>query len=83
MEHLPTQRVATSLKYNYVKQTSTKWMINHLRDIEALSVAIPYTDAVVTDADVANAATRGAHLDAEFGTPVFKNLTKLVEYLDL
>ena len=83
LEHLPTQRVATSLKYNYVKQTSIKWKINHLRDIEALSVAIPYTDAVVTDADVANAATRGARLDAEFGTPVFKNLTELVEYLGL
>jgi hypothetical protein len=40
LERLPTQRVATSLKYNYVKQTSTTWKINHLRDIEALSVAI-------------------------------------------
>jgi hypothetical protein len=38
------------------RQDSSKWKINHLRDIEALSVAIPYTDAVVTDADVANAA---------------------------
>jgi len=60
LEHLPTQRVATSLKHNYVKQTSTTWKINHLRDIEALSVAIPYTDAVVTDADVWDAATHRA-----------------------
>jgi hypothetical protein len=66
-----------------VKQTSTKWKINHLRDIKALSVAIPYTDAVVTDADVANAATRGTRLDAEFDTPVFKNLPELVSYLGL
>jgi cation diffusion facilitator family transporter len=83
LEHLPTQRVTTSLKHQYVKQTSTKWKINHLRDIEALSVAIPYTDAVVTDADVANAATRGTRLDAEFDTPVFKNLPELVSYLGL
>ena len=83
LEHLPTQRVATSLKHQYVKQTSTKWKINHLRDIEALSVAIPYTDAVVTDADVANAATRGTPLDAEFNTPVFKSLAELVKYLGL
>jgi hypothetical protein len=83
LEHLPTQRVTTSLKHQYVKQTSTKWKINHLRDIEALSVAIPYTDAVVTDADVANAATRGTRLDAEFDTPVFKNLAELVRYLGL
>jgi hypothetical protein len=63
LEHLPTQRVATSLKYNYVKQASTTWKINHLRDIAALSAAIPYTDAVVTDADVWDAATHRAHLD--------------------
>ena len=83
LEHLPTQRVATSLKYHYVKQATTTWKISHLRDIEALSVAIPYTDAVVTDADVAGVATQRAGLDAEFGTPVFKNLTELATYLGL
>ena len=83
LEHLPTQRVATSLKYNYVKQTSTAWKINHLRDIEALSVAIPYTDAVVTDADVWDVATHRAHLDMEFGTPIFKSLIDAAAYLGL
>ena len=39
--------------------------IDRLRDIEALSVAIPYTDAVVTDADV-SIAHQHAGLDAEF-----------------
>jgi hypothetical protein len=82
LEHLPTQRVATSLKYHYVKQASTTWKVNHLRDIEALSVAIPYTDAVVTDADVWDVATERAHLGDEFGTPVFKSLTELAVYLD-
>jgi hypothetical protein len=33
------------------------WRTNHLRDIEALSVAIPHTDAVVTDADAWDVAT--------------------------
>jgi len=72
LEDLPTQRVATSLKYNYAKKASTTWKVNHLRDIEALSVAVPYTDAVVTDADVWDVATHRACLDAEFGTPIFK-----------
>jgi hypothetical protein len=81
LEHLPTQRVATALKYHYVKQAGTKWKINHLRDIEALSVAIPYTDAVVTDADVRDVATHRAHLDTEFDTPIFRSLTKLATYL--
>jgi hypothetical protein len=83
LEGLPTQRVATALKYHYVKQAATTWKVNHLRDIEALSVAIPYTDAVVTDADVWDVATHRTHLDTEFGTPVFKNLTELVTYLGL
>ena len=33
LEHLRTQRVATALKYHYVKQASTTWQINHLRDM--------------------------------------------------
>ena len=83
LEHLPTQRVATSLKHNYVKQTSATWKINHLRDIEALSAAIPYTDAVVTDADVWEVATHRARLGTEFGTPTFRSLTDVVTYLGL
>jgi hypothetical protein len=83
LEHLPTQRVATSLKYNYVKQASTAWKINHLRDIEALPVAIPYTDPVVTDGDVWDIATHRARRDDEFGTPIFKDLTDLGQYLSL
>ena len=75
--------MATSLKYHYVKQTATTWKINHLRDIAALSVAIPYTDAVVTDADVWDVATHRAHLDDEFGTPIFKSLTDLAAHLGL
>ena len=63
--------MATSLKYSYAKQASTAWKINHLRDIEALSVAIPYADAVVTDADVWDGATERGRLDAEFGAPIF------------
>jgi hypothetical protein len=68
LEHLPTQRVETSLKHHYVKQSSTTLKINHLRDIAALSVAIPYTDAVVTDNDVWDVATQRARLHTEFDT---------------
>ncbi len=78
LEYLPTQRVAASLKYHYVKQTATTWKINHLRDIAALSVAVPYADA-----DVWDVATHRAHLDEEFGTPIFKSLTDLAAYLGL
>ena len=36
-----------------------------------------FGDAVVTDADVWDVATQRAHLDDEFGTPIFKSLTDL------
>ena len=36
---------------------------------------------MVTNADVRDVTTHRARLDAEFGTPIFKNLTELVTYL--
>ena len=83
VKRLPTQRVATELKIHYAKNSQTPWKINHLRDIAALSVAIPYTDAVVTDRDVRSAATHRTGLDKEFNTKVFSQLTDLAEYLGL
>jgi hypothetical protein len=80
--HLPTQRVSVLLAHRYVHQESTKWKINHLRDIEALSNSIPYCEAVVTDRD-ACAAARKTRLDTEFDTAVFSQLTDLAAFLGL
>jgi hypothetical protein len=46
-------------------------------------LAIPYIDAVVTEADVWDVVTHRACLKAEFGNPIFKSLTGLVTYLGL
>ena len=62
--------------------TAGKSAVRHQAS-NALSVAIPYTDAVVTDADVWDVTTHRARLDAEFGTPIFKSLTELVTHLGL
>lgn len=83
IKHLPTQRVATELKIHYAKNSQTNWKVNHLRDIKALSVAIPYTDAVVTDRDACTAATTRTHLDEEFNTAIFSRLAELRDYLGL
>ena len=83
IKRLPTQRVATDLKIHYARNPQVNWKINHLRDIAALSVAIPYTDAVVTDRDVRSAATHGTHLDKEFNTAILSKLTELGDYLGL
>lgn len=83
IKHLPTQWVATELKIHYARNPQINWKINHLRDIAALSAAIPYTDVVVTDNDVWSAATHGTHLDREFNTVILRRLTDLGDYLGL
>jgi hypothetical protein len=83
IKHLPTQRVATELKIHYARNPQVNWKINHLRDIAALSVAIPYTDVVVTDRDVRSAATHSTQLDKEFNTTILSKLTELGDYLGL
>jgi hypothetical protein len=81
LESMPSRRVATMLQFHYLKDTSKHWKINDLRDNVALSKAIPYCDIVVTDKEVWDVAVNRAHLDREFGTPIFRRLTDLMTYL--
>jgi hypothetical protein len=45
---LPSRRVSIMMQYHYLKDLQRSWKINDLRDIAALSRAIPYCDIVVT-----------------------------------
>lgn len=83
IKHLPTQRVATDLKIHFARNPQLNWKINYLRDIAALSVAVPYTDIVVTDREACSAATHGTHLDKEFNTTILSKLTELGDCLGL
>lgn len=74
---MPSRRVATMMQYHYLKDLRPDWSINDLRDIAALSKAIPYCDVVVTDNKAWDAAVIRAHLDQEFGTTVLRRLTDL------
>jgi hypothetical protein len=77
LESMPSRRVATMLQYHYLKDTNKHWKINDLRDNVALSKAIPYCNIVITDSEVWDVAVNRAHLDREFGTPIFRRLTDL------
>ena len=79
---MPSRRVATMLQYHYLKDSNKHWKINDLRDNAALAMAIPYCDVVVTDSAAWNIAINQAHLDKEFGTAIFRNLTDLAAYLN-
>jgi hypothetical protein len=81
LESMPSRRVATMLQLHYLKDTNKHWKINDLRDNVALSKAIPYCDIVVTDSEVWDVAVNRAHLDQEFGTPIFRRLVDLAAHL--
>lgn len=78
---LPSRKVVTMMHLHYLKDVNRDWTINDLRDIAALSTAIPYCDAVVTDKKAWDTAATRAHLDRDFNTPIFSKLTDLADHL--
>jgi hypothetical protein len=71
------------IQYHYLKDVERDWNINDLRDIFALSSAIPYCDVVVTDRKAWDVTKRRARLDEEFDTEIFCTLDDLVAHLGL
>jgi hypothetical protein len=80
---LPSRRVATMIQFHYLQDVNRDWKINDLRDIHALSTAIPYCDVVVTDRKAWDVTKSRAHLDKEFDTAIFCTLDDLVDHLGL
>lgn len=56
------------------------WTVNDLRDIDALSIAVPYCDVVVTD-HTARTAIIHAHLDWRCSTIVTRWRQELLQTL--
>lgn len=73
---MPTSRVSIELKTAMHRNPQRAWAGNDIHDIDALSLAIPYCDAVLTDKHIAHMA-RSTHLDQLMGTRVLSNLTEL------
>jgi hypothetical protein len=78
---LPSRRVAAMIQLHYLKDIARDWTINDLRDIAALSAAIPYCDIVVTDNKAWDAVVNRAHLDTEFRTHVLRRLDGLADLI--
>lgn len=77
---MPSRRVSMAVKYGYFRDLNHRWTVNDLRDIAALSLAVPNCDAVATDRAVSS-AIRAAKLDQEFRTAVFGSLSDLIDHL--
>ncbi|MBT2473024.1 hypothetical protein J7E68_00080 [Microbacterium sp. ISL-103] len=79
MERIPTTHLMAQLKHGIYRQRR-EWTWNMLRDIESMSVAIPYTDVVVMDKDAVDLATRvGA--PTRFNTTVIARMGELIDVL--
>jgi hypothetical protein len=63
------------------RNAATRWRTNEIFDVDALSVAVPYCDVVVTEAHAHHVLTT-ARLPDRVGTKVFRTIDALVELLD-
>lgn len=77
---MPSVRIAVDMKAELFKDQSRRWKVNDLHDIDALSMAIPYCDVVVSDkAAVHSVKTTGA--DNRNGTVVTQKISDLIDLL--
>jgi hypothetical protein len=79
-ERVPTLRISAELKLEVFRDSNRRWSWNMLRDIDALSLAIPYCDVVVADKDAA-ALVRRTNAPERHGTVVISRLSDLVDLL--
>lgn len=77
---MPSAEVAVEMKTRLHRQTQTKWDVNTIYDIDALSVALPYCDIVVTEKNAAN-GLNASGVSARMNTVVLTSLAELVPFL--
>jgi hypothetical protein len=77
---MPSAEVVSMLKLEDHRNRDKTWTSNDLFDIQALSVAVPYCDIVVTDSH-RHHVLHTAGLDTRMDTVVLADLTTLPTYL--
>jgi hypothetical protein len=75
---MPSADVQISLLTAAHSNPQTQWAPNDIFDIDALSVAVPYCDVVVTERHAAH-LLRAARVTDRLGTPVLATLDELVD----
>ncbi len=77
---MPSWVVATELKTSAHRNPNTRWDANTIFDIDALSLAVPYCQVVVTEKHAHATLTR-AKLDKRMSTVLLRRLEDLVGHL--
>ena len=77
---MPSSEISTELKRAAHRNRQTKWKSNDIIDIDAMSLAVPYCDVVVTERHRAN-QLRSAHFDDRMSTVILDTLQLLPDVL--
>jgi hypothetical protein len=80
-DRMPSTRVAVTLKAAYHKNSKHEWTTNDIHDIDALSIAVPYTDALFADRSARDKLANSPEL-AVFDTFLPRTPQELVDWLD-
>lgn len=80
-ERVPTLRIAVDMKLEVFRNRARTWNYNMVRDIDAISLALPYCRAVVADRDAVDLARR-SEAPRQYGTAMLHDLAALPEVLD-
>ena len=77
---MPSVAVVIELKTQYHRNAQLTWNTNTVFDIDALSIAVPYCDAVVTEKHAAHALRR-VHLGEAMNTAILRSPEQLTDWL--
>lgn len=80
-EKVPTLRIAAEMKLEVFRNPARTWSLNMLRDIDAMSAALPYCRAIVTDRDAAAMVNRSG-APHRYGTIVTHEIAQLANILE-
>ncbi len=80
-DRMPSTRVAVTLKAAYHKDNKHDWTSNDIHDIDAISIAMPYTDAVFADRAARDKLANSREL-AVFNTFLPRTPQELAGWLD-
>lgn len=77
---MPSVRLATDLKLAVHRNNQRGWLQNDIYDIDAMSIAVPYSAVVVADKATADALGR-LNVDQNYGTLATNSIEELADIL--
>ena len=80
LDSIPSMRISVDMKFELFRDSGRTWKVNDLRDIDALSLAIPYCHLVVAD-KAAVQSVRNSKADLRCDTKVTRHIEELIDIL--